>query len=447
MYEMKESGIEWIGQIPKHWEVNRLKYLFSFEKGLSITKEDLKENGISVISYGQLHSKLNKGIISDALIRHVDDTYLTISPQSLVNCGDFIFADTSEDYIGCGNNVYVDKDIILFAGYHTITLKATKYRNNKYLSYLFYTDYWRQQIRSKVFGIKLFSITQKILKETFVILPPLDEQEKIADFLDKKVSEIENLIDDTKKLIEKYREYKQSIITETVTKGLNSNVEMKESGIEWIGQIPKHWGISRLKYLFSFEKGLSITKEDLKENGTSVISYGQLHSKLNKGIISDELIRYIDETYLTIYPKSLVNCGDFIFADTSEDYMGCGNNVYVDKDIVLFAGYHTIILKATKYRNNKYLSYLFYTDYWRHQIRSKVFGIKLFSITQKILKETFVILPPLTEQEEIVKYLDDKCSQIDNIIEEKQLLLEKLEAYKKSLIYEYVTGKKQVENE
>ena len=422
MYEMKESGIEWIGQIPKHWEVRKVKYIFTIGRGRVIGTELLADTGYPVYSSQTLHEGL-LGFISSYDYDYEQLTWTTDG----ANAGTVFLRNGKYNCTNvCG----------------TLCPKITNI-SMLYLKFILeYTAVFYK--RADTNGYKIMN---NEMANILLLFPPLDEQKKIADFLDKKVSEIENLIDDTKKLIEKYREYKQSIITETVTKGLNSNVEMKESGIEWIGQIPKHWGISRLKYLFSFEKGLSITKEDLKENGISVISYGQLHSKSNKGIVSDELIRYVDETYLTISPKSLVNCGDFIFADTSEDYMGCGNNVYVDKDIVLFAGYHTIILKATKYRNNKYLSYLFYTDYWRHQIRSKVFGIKLFSITQKILKETFVILPPLTEQEEIVKYLDDKCSQIDNIIEEKQLLLEKLEEYKKSLIYEYVTGKKQVENE
>ena len=120
--------------------------------------------------------------------------------------------------------------------------------------------------------------------------------------------------------------------------------EMKDSGVEWIGEIPEDWEIRNIKYLFSFGKGLNITKENLKEQGVAVINYGQIHSKLNLFYkISDDLIRFVDESYLKTGNLSLVNQGDFIFADTSEDVQGCGNFIYIDGQQTLFAGYHTII--------------------------------------------------------------------------------------------------------
>lgn len=131
-------------------------------------------------------------------------------------------------------------------------------------------------------------------------------------------------------------------------------------------------------------------------------------------------------------------------ADTSEDKEGCGNAVYVDRDMELFAGYHTIILKAKNKKDNKYLSYLFKTDAWRSQIRTRVSGVKLFSISKKILNSVSVILPPTTVQAAIVEELDKKCGEIDSIIAEKETLILDLEKYKRSLIYDAVTGKRKV---
>ena len=136
--------------------------------------------------------------------------------------------------------------------------------------------------------------------------------------------------------------------------------------------------------------------------------------------------------------------GDIIVADTSEDLEGCGNAAYVDKDGTLFAGYHTIILRSER-KNNKYFAYLFLTDLWRSQIRSRVSGIKLFSVTQRILRETSIVIPSETEQEEIVSYLDEKCTELDRLIAAKMNFIDELETMKRSLIYECVTGKRVVD--
>ena len=161
---------------------------------------------------------------------------------------------------------------------------------------------------------------------------------------------------------------------------------MKDSGVEWIGEIPEEWEVARLKTRFFFGKGLPITKENLVPAGVPVVSYGQVHSKSNNGTaLSNELFRFVDESYLATNPQSLVHRGDFIVADTSEDVEGCGNCVYVDSDLVLFAGYHTIILFDKEARDNKYFAYLFQSNEWRNQIRCKASGVKVFSISRKML--------------------------------------------------------------
>ena len=171
---------------------------------------------------------------------------------------------------------------------------------------------------------------------------------------------------------------------------------------------------------------------------------GQIHAKWNTGVTTHaELYRFVSEEYLDSNPDSLVHKGDMIMADTSEDKEGCGNCAYIDTDDTVFAGYHTIILKSLSKTNTKYLAYLFLTDHWRSQLRKQVSGVKLFSVSKKILGSTTVLIPDCAE--EIVAYLDDKCSQIDALIQIKQAKIEKLEKYKKSIIYEYVTGKKEVQ--
>ena len=155
-----------------------------------------------------------------------------------------------------------------------------------------------------------------------------------------------------------------------------------------------------------------------------------------------ELYRYVSEMYLNTNSESLVKNGDLIMADTSEDKEGCGNCAYIDTQDTVFAGYHTITLKSLTKFNTKYLAYLFLTDNWRSQLRKSVSGVKLFSVSKRILGTTTVLIPK--DVEKIINYLDDKCAKIDQIIAIKQEKIEKLQEYKKSLIYEYVTGKKEV---
>ena len=278
--------------------------------------------------------------------------------------------------------------------------------------------------------------------------PPLVEQTAIAAYLDEKCATIDVIIAEAKASIEEYKSWKASVIFETVTKGLNPNAEMKDSGVEWIGEVPGGWAVERLKAMFSFGKGLPITKEDLVEQGIPVISYGQIHAKFNTGVeVLPQLLRYVDAKWLESNANSLVSEGDFIFADTSEDMEGCGNCVYVDtlnEGAQLFAGYHTITFKPKRSKHNKFLAYLFKSDAWRTQLRSRVGGVKLFSISRRMLNLATVILPPQNEQTAIAAYLDSKCAAIDGIILEKEELIKELEHYKRSLIFEVVTGKRRV---
>jgi type I restriction enzyme S subunit len=279
------------------------------------------------------------------------------------------------------------------------------------------------------------------------VRPSFGVQKKIADFIDMKSEEIDSLIGLQEQMIEKLKAYKQSVITEAVTKGLNPSAKLVSSGVDWIDEIPEGWEVKPFKELFRTGKGLSFTKADLVKEGVPVISYGQVHSKQNTGTrIDDVLIRFVPDEIAKGGESSKVRVGDFIFADTSEDLSGCGNCVYVDKENGLYAGYHSVIAFSKRKDSNIYLAYLFLTDCWRSQIRCRVSGIKVFSISQAIVKQTSIILPPQEEQLSIASYLDEKCADIDHLIELKQQKIEKLKDYKKSVIYEAVTGKINIES-
>lgn len=429
---MKDSGYKWIGQIPDDWKVERLKGHFTFGKGLPITKADLIEEGAPVISYGQIHSKANTGVkLDDSLERFVSKDFINSNPQSLVEEGDFIFADTSEDVEGCGACVYVDKQKELFAGYHTIIARSNNKQNNKYFAYLFLTDNWRSQIREKVDGVKLFSTTQTILKQTYILLPPQDQQKKIADFLDTKCSELQSAIDNTKQTIEEYKKLKQAVITKAVTKGLEPNRKMKASGIEWIGQIPEEWEVKRIKTLFD----LRSEKNYLPLSEVNLISlYTDLgvrqHSDIeattgNKAMNADGYKKvYKDDIVVNI-----ILC--WMGAIGRSDYEGVTSPAYD-------------VYKPKENVNSRFYHYYFRTKGFNGDCFKRGKGIMLmrWRTYADYFRDISVVAPSETEQEKIVEYLDRKCSQIDTLISQKEQFITELEKYKQSLIYEYVTGKR-----
>ncbi len=429
--EMKDSGIEWIGEIPREWEIARLKTLFSFGKGLPITKENLCEYGVPVISYGQIHSKTNTGVkIQNDLIRYVSESYLETNKQSLVDESDFIFADTSEDIDGCGNCVYVDSQSVLFAGYHTIILHSRSNGNNRFLAYLFKTDNWRSQIRGRVSGVKVFSISRRILSDAAVLLPPVSEQQSIADFLDTQCAHIDFVIEKTHAAIEEYKKLKQAVITQAVTKGIRPNREMKDSGIEWIGEIPKEWSLIRIKRLLNERNERSVSGNE------EPLSMSQKY-----GLIPTSQMDMIPNIASSFVGAKLCYKNDLVF-NKLKAHLG----VFAVSNFDGLVSPDYAVYYSTNIASLKYLEFLFKTPQYIGEFRKKSTGVGagLTRLYTSGLYSIYCALPDYLEQSEIVAYLDEKNDAIDSLIQKKEQLIAELEAYKKSLIYEYVTGKKEV---
>ena len=443
--KMKDSGIEWIGEIPEGWEIRNIKYLFSFGKGLNITKENLKEQGVAVISYGQIHSKLNPFYkISDDLIRFVDESYLKTGNLSLVNQGDFIFADTSEDVQGCGNFIYVDGQQTMFAGYHTIILRSLAPKDNKFFAFLFMSDCWRKQIRECVNGVKLFSISQKLIKKTSILIPPEDEKVRIVNYLEEHCATIDNVLEKIRASIEEYKKLKQAVITQVVTKGVRGNREMKDSGVEWIGGIPIEWELVPFRHVL----------KERQEKNSPIKSVERLSLSIDLGVTlyaekTTNLDRFKDdfEQYKLAYEGDLVmNSMNMIVGATGvSDYFGCVSPVY-----------YTFYDELEDHVTAKYCEYIFRSKTMLRVLYSLGKGIYAIvrgddrvntcrlKVSKEDLKSIITPVPPVEEQREIVNYLKKKCLAIDELIAKKEQYLSEIENYKKSLIYEYVTGKKEV---
>lgn len=445
--KMKDSGIEWICDIPEHWKVSRFKLMFNLKRGLPITKENLIESGVPVVSYGQIHSKVNTGTyISKELIRFVSEEYIQTNPEALAQKGDFLFADTSEDLEGTGNFAYMSEADKIFAGYHTIIASPFTVMETKYFAYLFKTDCWRSQIRSRVSGIKLFSITQKILNTLTIILPDEQEQISIANYLDFRCTLIDQTIEKQKQVIEKLREYKQSVITEAVTKGLNLNVPMKDSGIEWIGEIPEHWKLIPFKHIL----------HERNEKNNPIQTDERLSLSIDKGVTlyaekTTNLDRYKDD----VSQYKLAHIGDFVLNSMNmivgsvgiSDYFGC-----------VSPAYYTYYDNEESHVTAKFCDFLFKSKTIKKVLFSLGKGIMAIDrgddkintcrlkVSRDDLRSLKLPLPNTTEQARIIRFLEEKCSEIDAAISVKQTVVDKLNEYKKSLIYECVTGKREVNN-
>ena len=433
----KPSGIDWIGEVPEHWEVTRCRFISRLLHGMSYTPKD-------VVSEGEGTLVLRASNIQDSKLAFDDNVFIPsemIPAQKMTRKGDIVICSTNGSLALCGKSALVKEDgLNLSFGSFMMVMRTDQ--NPIFIQYQLsqMVDLYRGLFATTTIN----QLTMDMLKDFSFILPPLAEQEAIAAYLDARCADIDKVVATQEKRIALLQELKQSEITQAVTRGLNPDARMKDSGVEWIGMVPEHWEVIPFKSKFKTDKGLSITKADLVDEGVPVISYGQIHSKQNDYVHTlDHLLRFIPEEMAPADSKAKLEIGDIVFADTSEDVEGSGNAFYIDREGI-YAGYHTVIAKSIERVDNKYFAYLFATPVWRSQVRSQVYGVKVFSITQQILKSTSLIAPPVEERKQIVEVLEEKCARIDKQIEKIQNQIELLREYKQALITEVVTGKRKV---
>ena len=427
--------------LPVGWECARFRKLFSFGKGLSITKEDLVDEGVPVISYGQVHSKANTGTaIHESLIRFVPESYLKTDKQALTQEGNFIFADTSEDLSGVGNCAFVNTTETLFAGYHSIIARPKDTNMHpKYFAYQFLTDIWRDQIRAKVMGVKVFSISQKLLRDTTVFIPPLQEQKAIAKLLDIKCAKIDSVIADIEKQIEALQKYKKSLITETVTKGLDQSVQMKDSGCKWVSHIPAHWSIKRFKYLLKYITDGSHFSPETVDEGYPYITAADVRGL---GLDYQAAKKISNQDFIALQRTGCQpKVGDVLLV---KDGATTGRIGMVTSDYPCVVLSSVAILRAPESMDCRYLRYLMESEFVQSQIQASMAGSAMPRTVLSKIVNYLGIECPKDEQIGICDYLDEKCANIDSIISQKEKQLEAITQHKKSLIYEYVTGKKRV---
>ena len=435
--KMKNSGIEWIGEIPLEWELKRLKALFleRKEKNDPVQTDFILSLGAAygVVPYSEKEGGGNKAKedLSDYRLAYPND--IVMNSMNIISGSVGI-----SKYFGCVSPVYY----MLYPRSNNIS--------PNFFCYMFQTKAFQRSLLGLGNGILIKessngnfnTVRMRIPMEKLGIhllpLPTLDEQEKIASFLDQKCAEIDAVIEKTKETIEEYKKLKQSIITEAVTKGIRGNRPMKDSGIEWIGEIPVEWIKNSIKSVATTCSGGTPSSGD---------------TSLYDGDINWICSYDLKEKPITESGRKITQKG----ADTIAGKMQSIGSIL----IAMYGGSGTIgnsgILKCEARTNQAICSVKFNNDFVldfygfyyilairKHWMIYAVGTRKDPNISQDIIKRMPCVIPPINEQQEIIDYLNQKCAEIDILIAKKTNLLTELENYKKSLIYEYVTGKKEV---
>lgn len=422
---MKNSGIEWIGEIPDNQKTARLKQWIKIVNGYAFKSDSFqKEGDITVIRIGDIKSDID-------FQNCVCYNQFNGQEQYLIRKNDILMAMSGATY---GKIAYISNNI---QGLKAINQRVGIIRgeNNAFNKYIFQTKAFFDYLDWKFMGAAQPNISAGDILEFPVVYFDFENQKKISKVLDEKCGKIDKLIENEQKQIEKMKEYKQSVITSAVTKGLDKAAPMKDSGIDWIGEIPESWQLRKLNYCFDLIGSGTTPKSDNEE------FYGEEIAWLQSGDINGG---YVDKTEKMIVGKAIETYSALkIYQAPFLAVAMYGASVGNCSIVKLDAATNQACCVMSKSKG--YLKYLFYCI-----LAGKIALIDLAkggtqpNISQEIIRNFRVPFPLTNEQKEIADYLDEKCGKIDEVISIKQRKIEKLQEYKKSLIYEYVTGKKEV---
>ena len=421
----KNSGVEWLGEIPEHWEVKKVFHYFKAEKGKNaaiLTKDYCgKIEGKFPVYSGQTE---NNGIMSS------------------INQFEFDFEDDGclfTTTVGAkAMTVSFLKSKFSLSQNCMIIVKRKKEIYSKFYFYHFQPifHFFRSQIPDHMQA----SFRMEDLYKLKFYLPPFQEQTAIANFLDDKTTKIDQAIAIKQQQIELLKERRQILIHKAVTRGLNENVKLKDSGVEWIGEIPEHWEVKKLFGLCNFIRGNStFSKDELLCNGDYVaLQYGKTY-KVDE--INDDYSFYVNEEFYK--ETQIVKYDDTILISTSETIEDLGHSAYYKRnDIGLIGGEQILLNPNNKKINGHYL--YFYSKLFSKELRKYATGIKVYRFNVNNLKTIYTAIPPLSEQKQIVEFIETATAKIATAISLKEQEIEKLKEYKMSLIDGVVTGKVRV---
>ena len=425
--EMKDSGYYWIGKIPINWKIRKVKDLYQIQTGF--TPDTKREEyyadeieGYDWLTIGDLDGKM---YIPHTTKKHISKLYVQKFSPSIIPKGSLLYSfKLSVGQVSITNrDIYSNEAIASFMPHSRVCVEFLYYSSSMIV----------ENANENIYGAKI--LNQELIRNARVVCPPIEEQKKIALFLNKKCSELDNVLEKTRASIEEYKKLKQAVITKVVTKGIRGDREMKDSQSIWFGQIPSDWNMRKIKYIFKIQKDIA------GEEGHTVLSITQ------KGIKPKDLSKNEGQLAENYSNYQLVHIGDFAMNHmdlltgwvdvskyegvTSPDYRVFG---LIDKDNYC-SQYYLYLMQMC------YMNRIFYG------LGQGVSGLGRWRLQADKFLNFSITVPSYEEQQEIANYLDNKCSAIDELIAKKEQYLSEIENYKKSLIYEYVTGKKEVPQE
>lgn len=434
MREMKDSGIEWIGQIPTHWEIRKVKNYYTMQTGFTPdTKNESYYDDINGYDWINI-SDIQDGETITETKKKISQYYIdTFAPQ-IIPQGSLLYSFK----LSVGQTAYAGKNI--YSNEAIASFLPTKDVNLHFLRYS--SMFIIENAQTNIYNAKI--LNQDLINNAYIVFPPLSEQKAIADFLDKKCDEIDAVISKTKATIEEYKKLKQSVITEAVTKGIRGNRHMKDSGIDWIGEIPSEWEIIPFRYAL----------KEREEKNSPIKSTERLSLSIDLGVtLYAEKTTNLDRFKDDFEQYKLAHIGDLVMNSMNMIVGATGVSKY---DGCVSPAYYTFYDEVEDHITARYCEYIFRSKTMLRVLYSLGKGIYAIvrgddrvntcrlKVSKEDLKSIKIPFPCIDEQRKIVTYLDQKCAEIDTLIAKKTALLEEMETYKKSVIYEYVTGKKDV---
>lgn len=414
---MKDSGIPWIGDIPEEWKVGKVKNGF-YRKKVEAHQENptilsLARSGVRVRDMSK-----NEGQIAESYYNY-----------NVVAVGDLLI-NPMDLYSGANCSISKVAGVISPA---YINLGSEPGYCGSYYDYYFKTQYWAMALFAHGKGVSFenrWTLSNEDLMQYNIPIPPFAEQVKIANYIDSECAKIDAVIEQTRASIEEYKKLKQSIITHAVTKGIRPGRKMKDSGVEWIGEIPEEWNCLKIKWLLDERNERS--EHGLEEPLSMSQKYGLIPTK-EMDMVPNMASSFVGAK--VCYP------GDLVFNKLKAHLGVFALSIFHGLVSPDYAVYH-----SRGIANLKYLEYLFKTPQYIAEFKKKSTGVGagLTRLYTAGLYSIYSTIPPLSEQSEIVEYLDEKTEEISALIRQKEGIITELESYKKSLIYEYVTGKKEV---
>jgi type I restriction enzyme, S subunit len=445
----KDSGVEWMNKIPSNWEKSRIRMVGDLYGGLTGKKgSDFNdEDNSSNKQFVPFTNIFNNTYISKDHFQYVNVEENENQNRVLKN--DLFFLMSSESYEDLGKSSILLEDVEEL--YLNSFCKGFRIKDSKvyplFLNYQLLGSLHKEMISIEGNGFTRINLRQDRLLDIPVFIPPLSEQQQIVSFLDTKTSLIDSLIEKTQRKIELLKEKRTSLINEVVTKGLNPNVEMKDSGIGWIGEISSHWIIKQLKHIIkNLNSGTSVNSEDTPV--TNIKEYGVLKTSCVYG----DIFRHTENKKVVIEEYDRVKCpvskDTIIFSRMNTPDL-VGSNGFIDKN------YHNLFLPdrlwitefyETTQLSIKWLSFITTSRKFRSELSSRSTGTSptMKNITKDDLLTIKIPFPPISEQHQIVEYLDEQTQLIDNTISVEEKRIELLKEYRQSLISEVVTGKRKV---